>query len=340
MTSPSTGAGPETGAGPAPGAATGAGAGAATGTAAGTGPRVAIGPEPAPWAAEAIRRGGGKVVALDEDPVGLVWTDVGAMDALRSALATRPNISWVQLPQAGVEGAFQADVVDPQRRWTSAKGAYAEPVAEHALALILAGLRQLKVRARARTWGQPVGESLFRQPVTVVGAGGIATVLMRLLEPFGTPVTIVRRQAQPVPGAARTLSTPQLTEALVGAKAVVLTVALTPETQGLIGRAELVAMEPDAWLVNVARGGVVNTEALVTALETGQIGGAGLDVTDPEPLPAGHPLWDLPNCLITPHTADTEEMTQPLLADRIADNVRRLAAGQELVGLLDPARGY
>jgi phosphoglycerate dehydrogenase-like enzyme len=117
-------------------------------------------------------------------------------------------------------------------------------------------------------------------------------------------------------------------------------VALTPQTQGLISRAELAAMAPDAWLVNVARGGVVDTEALITALQKGQIGGAALDVTDPEPLPDGHPLWDLDNCLITPHTADTEEMTQPLLAGRIAENVRRLAAGTELVGLLDPRLGY
>jgi len=306
----------------------------------GAGPRIAVGPGPAPWAAEAIRRGGGEVVALDHDPVGLVWTDGGAMDGLRSALATRPEISWVQLPQAGVERAFQAGAVDPLRRWTSAKGAFAEPVAEHALALILAGLRQLKIRARARTWGQPAGESLFGQPVTVVGAGGIATVLLRLLEPFGTPVTVIRRQAEPVPGAARTLSTDRLTEGLAGARAVVLTVALTPQTRGLVGRAELAAMEPDGWLVNVARGGVVDTEALTAALHMGQIGGAALDVTDPEPLPAGHPLWDLPNCLITPHTADTAEMTQPLLAGRITENVRRLAAGQDLVGLLDPDLGY
>ena len=306
----------------------------------GTAPRVAVGPGPAPWAAEAIRRGGGEVVGLDQDPMGLVWTDGGAMDALHAALATRPNISWVQLPQAGVERAFQAGVVDRQRRWTSAKGAFAEPVAEHALALILAGLRQLKVRARARTWGEPAGESLFGQPVTVIGAGGIATVLMRLLEPFGAPVTVVRQHAEAVPGAVRTLTTRQLTEALAGARAVVLTVALTPQTRGLIGRAELAAMDPGGWLVNVARGGVVDTEALVDALRASQIGGAALDVTDPEPLPAGHPLWDLPNCLITPHTADSEEMTQPLLARRIAENVRRLAAGQDLVGLLDPDLGY
>jgi phosphoglycerate dehydrogenase-like enzyme len=99
-------------------------------------------------------------------------------------------------------------------------------------------------------------------------------------------------------------------------------------------------MERHAWLVNVARGGLVDTRALVDALRTGQIGGAALDVTDPEPLPPGHPLWDLPNCLITPHTADTLEMTEPLLTKRIEENVRRLAAGQDLVGLVDPDLGY
>jgi phosphoglycerate dehydrogenase-like enzyme len=99
-------------------------------------------------------------------------------------------------------------------------------------------------------------------------------------------------------------------------------------------------MERDAWLVNVARGAVLDTEALVDALRSGQIGGAALDVTDPEPLPDGHPLWDLPNCLITPHTADTEEMRRALLGRRIAENVRRLAAGQELAGLVDPDLGY
>jgi phosphoglycerate dehydrogenase-like enzyme len=300
--------------------------------------RIAVGPRPADWAAEAIRRGGGEPVALDQDPVGLVWTDGAATQALREALS--PRITWVQLPQAGVERVFAAGVIDHERRWTSAKGAYAEPVAEHALALVLAGLRLLKVRARARSWGEPAGVSLFGQPVTIVGGGGIATVLMRLLEPFRAPVTIVRRQAEPVPGAARTLVADRLAEALAGARAVVLALALTPETRGMIGAAELAAMEPYAWLINVGRGALVDTDALVRALRAGQIGGAGLDVTDPEPLPAGHPLWALPNCLITPHTADTEEMTRPLLAVRIAENVRRLTAGQELIGQVDPDLGY
>jgi len=108
----------------------------------------------------------------------------------------------------------------------------------------------------------------------------------------------------------------------------------------MIGQKELEVMDQQAWLVNVARGALVDTAALVGALRSNQIGGAALDVTDPEPLPAGHPLWDLPNCLITPHTVDTEQLTEPLLAARIAENVRRLAAGLELEGRVDPDLGY
>jgi len=302
-------------------------------------PRIAVGPGPADWAAEAIGRGGGEVVALSGNPAGLVWTDNGA-EGLREALAAHPGIGWVQLPQAGVEAVAEAGLIDRHRQWTSAKGAYAEPVAEHALALLLAGLRRLPERARARSWGEEAGTSLFGQPVTIIGGGGIAAVLLRLLEPFRAQVTVVRQRPEPLPGAARTVGDDRLHEALAGARAVLLVLALTPRTRKLIGRAELAAMGHDAWLVNVARGGVVDTEALVEALRSSQIGGAALDVTDPEPLPTGHPLWDLPNCLITPHTADTEEMTRPLLARRIMENIQRLRAGQELVGQVDPDLGY
>jgi phosphoglycerate dehydrogenase-like enzyme len=301
---------------------------------------VSVVPGKAPWAVDAIRKGGGEPVELDQEPAGLVWTDPGAVKELQDVLEAHPEISWVQLPMAGVERMAEVGVFDHRRQWTSAKGAYAEPVAEHALALLLAGLRHLPERARARSWGEPAAQTLFDQSVTIVGGGGITVALMRLLEPFRTQVTVVRRSAEPVSGAARTITSEHLRDALAGARAVVLTLALTPQSRELIGEQELELMDQQAWLINVARGGLVDTEALVGALRSGQIGGAALDVTDPEPLPSGHPLWDLPNCLITPHTADTEQMTQPLLAARITENVKRLITEQELVGRVDPKLGY
>jgi phosphoglycerate dehydrogenase-like enzyme len=277
---------------------------------------------------------------VDAKADALVWLDSADLDGLRRALATASAARWIQLPMAGVERMADAGLLDPGRTWTSAKGAYAEPVAEHALALALAGLRSLRRRISARSWGEPAGQSLYDEPVTILGGGGIAASLLELLAPFRVAATVVRRRADPVPGAASTLPRARLHEALAGARVVFLALALTPDTERIIGSAELAAMRPDSWLVNVARGRHVDTRALVTALRNGTIGGAALDVTDPEPLPDGHPLWRLENCIITPHTADTPEMIERLLARRIHDNVARFAAGQALIGLVDPAAGY
>jgi phosphoglycerate dehydrogenase-like enzyme len=289
---------------------------------------------------DAVRAGGGLPVKLAEEADALVWLAARDLDGLRAALEDQPEVRWVQLPFAGVENAAALGMIDASRTWTSAKGSYAKPVAEHALLLALAGLRLLPERIRARSWGSPAGTTLFDASVTVVGGGGIAVELLRLLAPFQVKATVVRRQAEPVPGAVRTVTTADLDESLSGALVVFLALAQTPETEGIIGPRQLAAMGDQAWLVNVARGPLVQTDALVAALRDGTIGGAALDVTDPEPLPDGHPLWTCPNCIITPHTADTWEMIMPLLAERVRVNVARFAAGEPLVGLVDPAAGY
>jgi phosphoglycerate dehydrogenase-like enzyme len=239
-----------------------------------------------------------------------------------------------------VENAVAAGVIVPGRVWTSAKGLYARPVAEHALMLALAGLRILPERIRAHSWGTPAGTSLYGAPVSILGGGGIADELLRLLGPFGVEATVVRRQAEPVPGAARTVTTRELDDVLPGALVVFLALALTKATERIIGAAQLEAMNERAWLINVARGGHVDTDALVAALRAGSIAGAGVDVTEPEPLPDGHPLWSLHNCIITPHTSDTWEMRMPLLAGRILANVAHFAAGEPLEGRVDPEAGY
>lgn len=276
------------------------------------------------------------VAGADADAV--VWTAHDDPDGLAALLAEHQGISWVQLPWAGIEPYVH--LLDHDHAWTCAKGVYADPVAEHALALLLAGFRQLQRFSRAETWTAGVGRNLFGARVTIFGAGGIVEVLVELLRPFRCEITVVRRTPSPMPGVARVLGHADRHEALRDAEAVVLALALTPETVGVIGADELALLAPDAWIVNVARGAHVDTEALVAALETGRIGGAALDVTEPEPLPDGHPLWELPNVIITPHTANTQAMARPLLGARITENVRRQAGGDELLGLIDVDAGY
>lgn len=310
-------------------------------------PRVAVEPSGTrEWLHDAVERGGG-VIAEPDQAQALVWTGPeldkggsGEPDELAALLAACPSVRWVQLPWAGVEIYRAAGILDAQRVWTSGKGVYAPPVAEHALTLTLAGLRNLKRFANASSWGTDAGVSLVGGAVTIFGGGGIARWLVSLLQPFGCHIQVVRRRDEPLAGAERTLPFAQRYEALRGVDAVVLALALTPETEALIGEIELELMEPHAWLVNVARGRHVVTGELVTALREDVIGGAALDVTDPEPLPAGNPLWALPNCLITPHVGNTEDMAVPLLSQRIAENVRRFAAGEPLLGVVDPELGY
>ena len=301
-------------------------------------PRITVGPSPAPFAVEAVEAGGGLGVKLTDDPEALVWLDSHNVGGLADALAAAPGVRWVQLPSAGVE--LMSEVMDHTRIWTCAKGAYARPVAEHAVTLALAGLRLLPTRIAARSWGVQGGTTLFGGRVTILGGGGITRSLLELLTPFEVEATVVNRSGNPVPGAARTVPVSELDSTLSDALVVVLALSLTPETRGIIGSQQFGLMKQTAWLVNVARGGHVDTDALVGALREGTIAGAALDVTDPEPLPDDHPLWDLSNCIITPHTADTVEMVLPLLAERIRTNVAHFAAGEDLIGLVDPAAGY
>ena len=303
-------------------------------------PRIAVGPTQADFALDAVLEGGGAVVGIDEAPDALVWLDPVDVEGLRDHLREAPDVRWVQFPFAGIEKVSQSGLLDNDRIWTCAKGAYAEPVAEHALALMLAGLRSLPTRIAARSWGSPAAVSLYDQRVTILGGGGIATTLLEQLAPFRVDATVVRRRPEPVPGASRTVPVADLHAVLPGSLVVVLALALTPETTGIIGAPELALMDDGAWLVNVARGPHVDTDALTAVLAAGSIGGAALDVTDPEPLPDGHPLWDLENCIITPHTANTVEIVMPMLANRIRTNVRRFAASEPMIGVVDPVAGY
>ncbi|WP_288467363.1 D-isomer specific 2-hydroxyacid dehydrogenase family protein [uncultured Curtobacterium sp.] len=305
---------------------------------------VAILPSPADLHVAAVTEAGGTVAPLDEDTRAVVWLDARDPDGLAAALDRAPGIGWVQLPFAGVD-AFAHLIEEHGDRvlFTSAKGAYAEPVAEHALALTLATLRILPKRARATSWAtEPEGVSLYGRNVVVIGAGGIALEYIRLLAPFEVSVTVVRRSSDPVPGADRTVTTDELDAVLPDADVVMVAAAMTSGTAKLLGAPQFARMKPSARIVNIARGGLVDTDALVAALHDGEVAGAGLDVTDPEPLPDGHPLWTTPGVVITPHQADTPEMVAPLLAERVRTNTTAFlgGAGEGFVGVVDPAAGY
>jgi phosphoglycerate dehydrogenase-like enzyme len=289
---------------------------------------------------EAVTAGGGTVASPGDDPEALVWLNPEDVEGLRVALDATPSVRWVQLPFAGVENVATTGLFADGRTWTSAKGTYGPACAEHALALALAGLRYLPERITARTWGDQAAGTLLGADVTILGGGGIASNLVRMLTPFETRITVVRRQDIPLPGADRTVPVARLAEALGGALVVFVALALTPETTGIVASPQLEAMGEQAWLINVARGPHVVTDDLVGALRTGTIAGAGLDVTDPEPLPEGHPLWDLDNCIITPHTANPLASAIPLLAGRVRRNVAHLVAGEPFEGLVDVHAGY
>lgn len=293
--------------------------------------------------AAAASAGGGVVAPLSTETRGVVWLNLDG-PALTAVLDEHPGIEWVQLPMAGVERfadllAAQGDAALPL--WTSAKGAFAEPVAEHAVALTLAILRGLPSKARSSSWADPkTGISLYGRHVVIVGAGGIAIEIMRLLAPWEVTVTVVRRTADALPGADRTVASSDLMSVLPTADVVILAAAATADTKHLIGAPQLAAMKPDAALVNIARGSLIDQDALVETLISGHLAGAGLDVTTPEPLPDGHPLWSAPRVVITSHSADTPEMVKPLLAERIRANVAALHGDAAFVGIVDPVAGY
>ena len=301
-------------------------------------PLIHLGPESAPqWLADAVVEGGGHLVDADECD-GIVWGDARDVPGLVDVLDSAKQASWVQLPFAGIENFV--DHLDHDRIWTCGKGVYAEPVAELALTLGVAGLRNVNNYARADGWTGPAGVNLLDGRVTILGGGGITESLVRLLQPWNCHITVVRNRAQAMDGVDEVLEADRFAESLPGADLVVLALALTPETEGMFSKDEFSLMEDHAWIVNVARGKHIVTDDLVDALRSGTIGGAGLDVIDPEPLPDDHPLWSMPNCIITPHVGNTPAMAKPLLAKRVTENVRRFAAGADLIGLVDIDAGY
>lgn len=288
---------------------------------------------------QAVVSAGGEVAALSDQVSALIWTDYSAPEKLAVVLEQNPQIEWVQLPFAGVD-AF-ADVLSAPVKFTSAKGSYKEPVAEHALALSLALGRKIPVRVKATSWGKREAVSFYDSNVLIVGAGGITQELIGMLKPFRASISVCRNQADlPVPGSSDVFGVEELAKKISEADLVVIACALTDKTRGLFDLELMSKMKPTAFLVNVARGPIIKTADLVTALDQGLIAGAAVDVTDPEPLPDGHPFFGRDDLIVTPHTADTKEIVMRHFALRVQQNVKAFLGQGPWIGEVDPERGY
>ena len=203
-----------------------------------------------------------------------MWTvPRGALTSSRRCWTRTSRLRWVQLPYAGIEPFVH--LVQDDRTWTCGKGIFAEPVAELALTLALAGMRGLGTYVKSTTWLGESGRNLIGGKVTILGGGGIASALVRMLKPFNCHITVVRNRIEEMDGVDEVLAAERYVDALAGADLVVLALPLTAETEEMISLTELEMMESHAWIVNISRGKHIVTDDLVWALQNGVIGGAG-----------------------------------------------------------------
>ncbi|WJY68591.1 D-isomer specific 2-hydroxyacid dehydrogenase family protein [Corynebacterium auris] len=299
---------------------------------------------PKPWdqpVAE-LEAAGHVHVALEDNPDMLLFR--GGPEHFPEHLPD--SVKVVQVCYAGVEALVEAGTLTAHDvRWANAAGLYDDTVAESALALLLAVLHRHK--AVSREWNNlelfGSTEYLFdAKKLALIGAGGIGATLISYLEPFGVEVTAVNRSGRPVNAAARTLamSDPDFPAVWAEADIFVLLAPLTEQTRHLVDGQALARMKKNAVVINVGRGPLVDTEALADALEEGRIAGAGLDVTEPEPLPADHRLWDLENCVITPHTANIPRYMKARVGGLALENWRLFAAGERMRTEVEVERGY
>ena len=310
------------------------------------------------------------VARLRRDFPQHTFTDVWDREALRAVFpeadaaiaayverdlpSTLTRTKWIQVPAAGVAHVLSQELIDSPIVVTSARGVRARAIAEHVMAVAMALARQLHTAVRRQqehVWALDELETtgamrtLHGKQLAVVGLGSIGTEVARLAAAFGMKVVATRKRVdQPPPdiGGPRVEIYPpeRLHEVLGRSDVVVLSAASTAETRSLINEAALNALKPGALLVNIGRGRLVDDDALIAALKSGRVGGAGLDVFTREPLDPSSPYWDLPNVIITPHVSGAmEDYWTPLVA-LFSENLRRFEAGQPLLNVVDKQAGY
>jgi phosphoglycerate dehydrogenase-like enzyme len=284
------------------------------------------------------------------------WLVAEAFDRL---LARAPHLTWVHSATSGVERALTPAALARDVLVTNARGVFSRPIAEHVLLMILAISRHLPDLVelqRERTWQPLEGRELRELTIGIVGYGSLGRAVASLASAFGARVLAMRRRptdaetdrpgteeadAFPVePQVERVVGPEGLRDLLAESDIVVLAAPLTAETESLIDEDAIAAMKREAWLINVARGRLIDDTALLRALRDNRIGGAALDTFRDEPLPQSSPYWELPNVILTPHTAWSSARVLDRSIDLFCDNLVRFSRGQALRNVVDPAAGY
>jgi D-2-hydroxyacid dehydrogenase (NADP+) len=279
-----------------------------------------------------------EVRTLDELAARAAKADVIVVSGLwrNELIAITKRLRFIQSISAGTDQYDRAALAARDIRLASAQGANERAVAEHAMALILALTRQLHAardNQRAHHWRGMIADRDAREDeldgktIVIVGFGRIGRRLAALARAFGMHVVGIRRSAEGATDAHELVRPQQLLDVLPRADFIALTCPLTAETRGLIGVRELAAVRPCAYLINVARGAVIQEEALVSALASGHLAGAGLDCFVEEPLPPASPLWDMAQVIVTPHTAGETRRYEANVVDLLLDNLERLWRG-------------
>lgn len=266
------------------------------------------------------------------------------LSTLDKVLAAAPGLRWQHSPSAGVNHILTPHFLQRDIILTNSAGVHAIPISEFVLAFMLyhtKNLRKLQTLQDEHTWIRGIFlEELADTTLLIIGAGNIGQAIASRAKAFGVRVWGSRRHPEPLPNFDKIVGGDEWRSLLPDADYVVIATPLTPETKGLIDEAALRSMRPSAYLINIARGAIVDETALLTALREGWIAGAGLDTVATEPLPPESPLWSLPNAFITPHCSGLSPRLKERIAELFIDNLQRYQSGQPLRNVVDKKAGY
>jgi len=262
----------------------------------------------------------------------------------RDLEAVAPRLRWLQSTSAGIGQMVKRVGLDQTKiTFTTASGVHARPLADFCLMAMLMFAKNyvwMDRDKKAKRWERYCGEELTGKTLAIVGVGRVGQEVARHGKRMDMRVTGMRRSSAPVPDIDKHFDLAELHAMLREADFLVLAAPHTPETEGIIGEAELAVMKPTAVLINIGRGALVDEDALVRALQQKRLAGAALDVLREEPPPQDSPLWDMPNVIISPHSASTVTQENARITEIFCDNLRRYLSGQPLRNVLDKQKLY